>query len=96
VLTGGANHGKISLVILRRKGADQMDLTQNSAENIDYMVTAIKEKLNVVNAGAIKSEDFNEQMYEDLQDLYEMVIKKDRFSPSEMNAIIDELRSLRK
>jgi uncharacterized protein YfkK (UPF0435 family) len=58
-----------------------MDLTQNSAENIEFMVTAIKEKLNVVNAGAIKPEHFNQEMYEDLHDLY---------------PIIEELGALRK
>ncbi|MGR3762777.1 DUF1128 domain-containing protein [Rossellomorea sp. NS-SX7] len=73
-----------------------MDLTQNSTENIEFMITAIKEKLNVVNAGAIKPEHFNEEMYEDLHDLYLMVEKKDRFSPSEMTAIIEELGALRK
>ncbi|WP_175986953.1 DUF1128 domain-containing protein [Bacillus sp. Marseille-Q1617] len=73
-----------------------MDLSQNTTENIEFMITAIKEKLNVVNAGAIKPEHFNEEMYEDLHDLYMMVEKKDRFSPSEMTAIIEELGALRK
>ncbi|MCA1055937.1 DUF1128 domain-containing protein [Rossellomorea aquimaris] len=73
-----------------------MDLTQNTVENIEYMITAIKDKLKVVNAGAIKPEHFNEEMYEDLHDLYLMVEKKERFSPSEMTAIIEELGALRK
>ncbi len=73
-----------------------MDLTQNTTENIEFMITAIKEKLNVVNAGAIKPEHFDEEMYEDLHDLYVMVSRKDRFSPSEMTAIIEELGNLRK
>ncbi|MCR8849458.1 DUF1128 domain-containing protein [Rossellomorea sp. SC111] len=73
-----------------------MDLSQNNAENINFMVTAIKEKLRMVNAGAVKPEDFNEEMYEDLHDLYVMVNRKDHFSPSEMNAIIEEMGNLRK
>ena len=73
-----------------------MDLSQNTAENIEFMITSIKEKLNVVNAGAIKPEHFDEEMYEDLHDLYVMVDRKDRFSPSEMTAIIEELGKLRK
>jgi uncharacterized protein YfkK (UPF0435 family) len=73
-----------------------MDLSQNTTENIEFMITAIKEKLNVVNAGAIKPEHFNQEMYEDLHDLYLMVDKKDRFSPREMTAIIEELGTLRK
>ncbi|MCA1060041.1 DUF1128 domain-containing protein [Rossellomorea aquimaris] len=73
-----------------------MDLTQNTTENIEFMVTAIKEKLRMVNAGAVKPEDFNEEMYEDLHDLYVMVNRKDHFSPSEMNAIIEEMGNLRR
>ncbi|MDT9025910.1 MULTISPECIES: DUF1128 domain-containing protein [Rossellomorea] len=73
-----------------------MDLSQNTTENIEFMVTAIKEKLKIVNAGAVKPEDFNEEMYEDLHDLYVMVDRKDRFSPSEMTAIIEEMGNLRK
>ncbi|WP_064094195.1 DUF1128 domain-containing protein [Rossellomorea aquimaris] len=73
-----------------------MDLSQNTTENIEFMITSIKEKLNVVNAGAIKPEHFDEEMYEDLHDLYVMVDRKDRFSPSEMTAIIEELGKLRK
>ncbi|MBW3112749.1 MULTISPECIES: DUF1128 domain-containing protein [Bacillaceae] len=73
-----------------------MDLSQNTTENIEFMVNAIKEKLRMVNAGAVKPEDFNEEMYEDLHDLYVMVNRKDHFSPSEMNAIIEEMGSLRR
>ena len=73
-----------------------MDLSQNTTENIEFMVTAIKEKLRMVNAGAVKPEDFNEEMYEDLHDLYVMVNRKDQFSPSEMNAIIEEMGNLRR
>lgn len=79
-----------------RKDDSEMDLSQNTAENIEFMVTAIKEKLRMVNAGAVKPEDFNEEMYEDLHDLYVMVNRKDHFSPSEMNAIIEEMGNLRR
>ncbi|CAM5648971.1 hypothetical protein LSPH24S_07589 [Lysinibacillus sphaericus] len=48
------------------------------------------------NVDAIKSENFDERNYEDLVYLYEMVMKRDTFSPSEMQAIVAELGSLRK
>ncbi|MDE3837970.1 DUF1128 domain-containing protein [Bacillus methanolicus] len=73
-----------------------MDLSQKSAENVEYMIERIKEKLKVLNFGAIKPTHFNEEMYEELKEIYEMVMKKNTFSPSEMQALAEELGSLRK
>ncbi|RDI42237.1 DUF1128 domain-containing protein [Falsibacillus pallidus] len=73
-----------------------MDLSVKSAENIEYMVDVIKTKLRMVNVGAIKPGHVDEEMYEDLHDLYTMVSRKDNFSPSEMQAIAEELGNLRK
>jgi uncharacterized protein YfkK (UPF0435 family) len=73
-----------------------VDLTQKSAENIEYMIEAIKQKLRIVNVGAVKSTDFNEEMYEDLKDIYDMVMRKTNFSVSELDAIASELGNLRK
>ncbi|MCZ8534130.1 DUF1128 domain-containing protein [Psychrobacillus sp. INOP01] len=73
-----------------------MNLSQPSAENVTYMIETIKEKLRMVNVDAMRSEDFNATQYEDLVYLYEMVKKRDTFSPSEMQAIASELGNLRK
>ncbi|WP_050614010.1 DUF1128 domain-containing protein [Bacillus testis] len=73
-----------------------MDLTQNKPEHVEYMVEKIKEKLRMMNIGAIKSDHFDHNMYEELFELYEMVMKKPTFSPSEMEAIAAELGSLKK
>ncbi|MFX3625532.1 MAG: DUF1128 domain-containing protein [Ectobacillus sp.] len=73
-----------------------MDLSVKSPENIAYMVEAIKEKLRMVNAGAVRAENFNEDMYEDLCDIYEHVMKRETFSISEMQAITEELGALMK
>lgn len=73
-----------------------MNLSTPSAENVAYMIEQIKEKLRMVNVDAMRSDSFDESQYEDLQYLYEMVMKRDSFSPSEMQAIVAELGSLRK
>ncbi|WP_338471778.1 DUF1128 domain-containing protein [Niallia sp. XMNu-256] len=73
-----------------------MDLSQKSVENVEFMIEKIKEKLKVMNLGAIKPSHFDENMYEELSDIYELVMKKDVFSPNEMQAIVEELGSLRK
>lgn len=73
-----------------------MDLTKPSKENVIYMIEQIKEKLRMVNVEAMKSEHFSEEHYEDILFLYEMVMKRNSFSPNEMQAIVTELGSLRK
>ncbi|TSI10640.1 DUF1128 domain-containing protein [Lysinibacillus sp. BW-2-10] len=73
-----------------------MDLTKPNQENVVYMIEQIKEKLRMVNVDAMKSDDFPEDNYEDLMYLYEMVMKRNSFSPSEMQAIVSELGALRK
>ncbi|MCD7036319.1 DUF1128 domain-containing protein [Metabacillus sp. GX 13764] len=73
-----------------------MNLTEKSTENIEYMIEAIKEKLKVVNIGAIKPAHFNGEMYEELKEIYDYVMKKDSFSPRDMQAIVEELGSLKK
>ncbi|MBQ0139133.1 MAG: DUF1128 domain-containing protein [Kurthia sp.] len=73
-----------------------MDLSTPSPENIHFLIEAIKEKLRMVNADAMKSEHFGPDCYEDLVYLYELVNKRSAFSPSEMQAIVAELGSLRK
>lgn len=73
-----------------------MDLSKKSIENIEFMVDFIKDKLKMVNVGAVKSEHFDEDMYDELKDIYEMVKGKESFSISEMQAIAAELGGLRK
>ncbi|KAB7705399.1 DUF1128 family protein [Bacillus aerolatus] len=73
-----------------------MDLSVKSPENIEYMVEQITSKLRMVNVGAIKPDHFSEASYEDLKEIYELVNRKSNFSPSEMQAIAEELGNLRK
>lgn len=73
-----------------------MDLSVKSKENMMYMVDKISEKLNFINTGIMKASQFDEEKYEELFDIYQLVIKRDRFSPNERQAIAEELGSLRK
>jgi uncharacterized protein YfkK (UPF0435 family) len=75
---------------------NQLNLSQKSTENVEYMIEKIKEKLKVLNLGAIKPSHFDEEMYEELKEIYEMVMKKNSFSPNEMQALVEELGNLRK
>ncbi|MEH7226220.1 DUF1128 domain-containing protein [Bacillus sp. JJ1566] len=73
-----------------------MDLSQKSVENVEFMIEKIKEKLKVLNFGAIKPSHFDEEMYEELKDIYDLTMRKSTFSPNEMQALVEELGSLRK
>lgn len=73
-----------------------MDLSNRTQENVVYMIEQLKEKLRMVNVDAMNAESFSDENYEDLVYLYEMVMKRDSFSPSEMQAIVSELGSFRK
>lgn len=73
-----------------------MDLSKPTKENVEFMIDGLKDKLKMANVDAMKPDHFTESHYEDLYDLYTMVMKRDSFSPSEMQAIVTELGSLRK
>jgi len=73
-----------------------VDLTKATPENAEYMMTQITTKLRMATGGALKSGGINESQYEDLKDIYDMVMSKERFSISEIEAIVSELGKLRK
>ncbi|WP_078382135.1 DUF1128 domain-containing protein [Sutcliffiella halmapala] len=73
-----------------------MNLNEKSTENVEYMIEEIKGKLKVLNLGAIKPSHFDEEMYEELKDIYDLVMRKPSFSPNEMQALAEELGNLRK
>ncbi|AEH54472.1 DUF1128 domain-containing protein [Heyndrickxia coagulans] len=78
------------------KRVKMLDLSEKTAQNMAYMVQAITAKLKMVNTAALQSSQFSIDHYDDLFDLYEMVMKKNTFSPNEMQAIVEELGSLKK
>jgi uncharacterized protein YfkK (UPF0435 family) len=81
---------------LKQRQGNNMNLSVASIENVEYMIEKIKEKLKVLNLGAIKPSHFDENMYEELKEIYDLVMKKNSFSPNEMQALAEELGNLRK
>jgi len=73
-----------------------MDLTENSLENADFIIDAIKTKLRMASGAALSAKQFDLDLYEDLKDIYDLVKSKPHFSVSEMDAIVLELGRLRK
>lgn len=73
-----------------------MDLTKPSQENISFMIEQIKEKLRMVNVGAMKADSMDIDKYDDLLFIHKMVMKRGHISANEVEAIAAELGSLRK
>ncbi len=72
-----------------------MDLTQKTPANVEFMIHTIKTKLRMATGNAMQASSFDTDKYEDLKDIYDMVMSKDRFSISEVEAIVSELGRLR-
>lgn len=72
-----------------------MDLNQPTQQNVEYMIEAIKTKLRMATGAAMQASSFTAEKYEDLKDIYDMVNSKDRFSISEVEALVSELGKLR-
>lgn len=73
-----------------------MDLSQKSNENVQYMVQEIIKKLRMATSAAIKPNHFNENHFEDIKDIYDLIMNSQNISISEMEAIVSELGKLRK
>ncbi|MGN7360573.1 DUF1128 domain-containing protein [Paenibacillus sp. SAF-054] len=72
-----------------------MDLTQKTAENIEYMIEQIKTRLRMASGAAMNASAFSVDQYEDIRDVYELVVSKSNLSISEVEALVSELGRLR-
>jgi len=72
-----------------------MDLNQPTQENVEYMIETIKSKLRMATGSAMQASGFSVDKYEDLKDIYDMINSKERFSISEVEALVSELGKLR-
>ncbi len=62
----------------------------------EEMMNAIAGKLKLVNVGVINADSIDDSKIDELTDLYDMVMKRENISPSEMTAITEALGNLRK
>lgn len=73
-----------------------VDLKSPTQDNLEFMIEAIKTKLRMASGAAMQAGSFGIDRYEDVKDLYDIVASKDKFSISEVEAIVSELGKLRK
>ncbi|KOR82097.1 DUF1128 domain-containing protein [Paenibacillus solani] len=72
-----------------------MDLNIKSQENVEYMIEQIKSKLRMATGAAMQASAFSVNQYDDIYDLYDMVMNKQNLSISEVEAVVSELGQLR-
>jgi len=72
-----------------------MDLSRPTQENVEFMIEQIKTKLRMASGAAMQAAHFRVDRYEDIKEIYDMVAAKDRFSISEVEALVSELGKLR-
>lgn len=73
-----------------------MNLNEASEANLKYIIEQLTKQLQVLNPSVMKAEHYDLKNYDEIKDLYEMVLNKNQVSVSEIHAIIDELKRLRK
>jgi uncharacterized protein YfkK (UPF0435 family) len=72
------------------------ELSKPSEQNMAFMIEEIKSKLKMAAVSAIKSDHFDIAQYEDILEVYDIIMNKSMFSISEMEAFVTELGKLRK
>ncbi|MHC5280893.1 DUF1128 domain-containing protein [Listeria kieliensis] len=73
-----------------------MNLEQPSQENVDFILKKITEKLKMVNASAFENMKLEQVHYDLLVELYQLISRKNSFSPREMQMFAEELSTIRK
>ncbi|RAP75312.1 DUF1128 domain-containing protein [Paenibacillus montanisoli] len=71
------------------------NLSEPNHDNVAFMIDTIKNKLRMASGAAMQASNFSLDKYEDLKDVYDIVAGKDKFSISEVEAIVSELGQLR-
>ena len=63
---------------------------------VELMIESIKDRLKMATAQAMQASAFSVEQYDDIKDIYDIVMNKTHFSISEMEALVSELGKLRR
>lgn len=72
-----------------------MDLSQKTPENLEIMIEGIKTKLRMASGAAMQASAFSVDQYDDIYEVYDIVMNKQNLSISEVEALVSELGRLR-
>lgn len=73
-----------------------MDLTNKSADNLAFILKDMTKRLSVANHGLFDPDDYDLEKYDELKDLYDMILKTGKLSIMETQAFVEELSNIRK
>ena len=73
-----------------------MSLEQANQENLKILLEQLGDRLGVANKVLLDEKDYDLNHYDDIKSLHDHVMNSGKLSPSETNAFIDELKSVRK
>ncbi|WP_284139920.1 MULTISPECIES: DUF1128 domain-containing protein [unclassified Virgibacillus] len=73
-----------------------MNLNVPTKENMQIILDEIAEKLSVVNRSIMDAADYDLEKYEELKQMHALVLQKGSLSAFEVQAFLDELRTVRK
>jgi uncharacterized protein YfkK (UPF0435 family) len=79
----------------KRRRTPFMDLSQKTPENLELMIEGIKAKLRMASGAAMQASAFSLEQYDDIYDVYDIVMNKPNLSISEVEALVSELGRLR-
>ncbi|MGZ9587292.1 DUF1128 domain-containing protein [Paenibacillus marinisediminis] len=69
---------------------------EKTQAQVEIMIEEIKSRLKMATAQAMQASAFSVEQYDDIKDIYDIVIEKTSFSISEMEALVSELGKLRR
>lgn len=73
-----------------------MDLETRSEQNLKTILDDLAKRLDVANQTLLDPKHYDINKYEELKMMHDMIVKKGTLTPMEIQAFIDELRSVRK
>ncbi|BFH12021.1 DUF1128 domain-containing protein [Paenibacillus thiaminolyticus] len=73
-----------------------MITNEKTQQNVELMIEAIKGRLKMATAAAMQPSAFSVEQYDDIKDVYDIVMSKSSYSISEMEALVSELGRLRR
>lgn len=73
-----------------------MITNEKTQQNVELMIEAIKGRLKMATAAAMHPSAFSVEQYDDIKDVYDIVMSKSSYSISEMEALVSELGRLRR
>ncbi|MBN3525367.1 DUF1128 domain-containing protein [Paenibacillus apiarius] len=73
-----------------------MSVQDRTQASVEQMINTIKDRLKMATAAAMQSSAFSVEQYDDIKDIYDIVVSKPSFSISEVEALVSELGRLRR